>query len=205
MRIDRENCEEKTGFPLDYFLQLTGIFGIHETFHESDCIEFNVDIDDDRVTVEIETILVEELSRTIYLDSKKIKNVVMIGTKEGKGTGIGLKLLASQVDYAVKYGFNKIVIDAYKDLHPSPTPKYKGYSYWPQYGFVMDGAEKIKFSQLMEISKRSEKSIFDLVQSSEGLKFWIKHGFKWLGSFDLEENSWSREILENAKKRKGIG
>jgi len=195
--IDADNCLQLTGHSLEYFINLTGIHGIHAGFAIDQAIDSAFTFHNNQVKVSIETDIVSELARTIHLGNMEISNDVMKKVK-GARPGIGLDILCHQVDQARKSGYKAIVTQAYRDLKKSP--EYDGYAMWGRYGFVMSPKSHGKFLEIMRKHSRPEQNIYDLQLHTEGRDFWKEHGILWIGEFDLEANSYSVTCLNDAVK-----
>lgn len=196
--IDESNCEKETGHPLQYFVNLTGIQGIHEDFKFEDGIDHQAYISNGALTIILETDLLTVLSRTIDLKGNYIFNQEIGST--GKQKGIALDILCRQVQEAVKFGFKKIQAVAYRDKNKSTH--YDGYGVWGRYGFKMVVDSHKEFLKTIRSSGRNETSLYKLQIHKQGNDYWTKEGFLWCGDFDLTTNSDSHAILNAAVEKR---
>ena len=196
--IVESNCESETGRPLQYFVNLTGIQGIHNDFKFEDGIDHQAYISQGALTIIFETDLLSVLTRTIDLKGNYIFNQEIGST--GKQKGIALDVLQAQVQEAVKCDFKTIQAVAYRDQKKSN--QYDGYGIWGRYGFKMVKDSHRDFLKKTRAHGRNETTLYNLQIHKQGNDFWTKEGFLWCGDFDLSANSDSHAILNSAIERR---
>jgi hypothetical protein len=85
--IDANNCL-KTGRPMQYFVDLTGIQGIHPGFKFEDGIDHQAYVSNGGLTLIFQTDLLTVLSRTIDLKGNYIFNQEIGSTKKRGGVSL---------------------------------------------------------------------------------------------------------------------
>jgi hypothetical protein len=60
------------------------------------------------------------------------------------------------------------------------------------------------FLELMEMYKRKEVSIIELMKTQDGRDFWLTNGFWWEGYFDLTDGSENMMAFQNYLAEAGI-
>src|SRR3954452_19543616 len=64
-----------------------------------------------------------------------------------------------------------------------------GYYTWARVGYSMEEPDHENFLELMEMYRRKETSIIELMETQDGRDFWLANGFWWEGYFDLSDGS----------------
>ncbi|OOQ57363.1 hypothetical protein [Mucilaginibacter pedocola] len=195
MYLKEHNCEERTGFPIEYYINLSGIKGIYPDFRLQDARDHEIKLENKRITIELETDRFSDFSRTIDNHQKIILNNLMVNRGKSDG-GASWKVLQSQVRYAAKHNFDKLIVDAYREL--AKNGDYIGYLLWCKYGYYMQDEDLKDFTEFMKKSGRKEKNLDELIATVEGQEFWKEYGDRWNGEFDLQKNSWSRKKFAKA-------
>lgn len=200
--ITSENCVLKTGYPISYFIKLTGIHRIHPHFKLDDAKDSLVYLNGKKVTIEIETDKVF-VSRTINFKKLKITNNLMEKIDDNV-KGLALNLLSEQVMKATLAGYRLIDTIAYRGLNDRTKTKdekpFDGFKIWAKLGFVMDDDSQTAFLKLMQDLGRNEKTLREL-QLNGGEEVWNEHGKRWAGTFDLRKFYYSRNTVASDSMR----
>ncbi len=114
---------------------------------------------------------------------------------DNKGGGIGLNLFLNQVKEARQSGFKYLKVGAAGDYYS--RERWNGYITWAKFGYEMLPNDQSNFLNLMKQNNRTEKTVFELVSTKEGLAFWEKNVSWWDGKLDLSDNSKSMQIFRN--------
>lgn len=138
-----------------------------------------------------------KVNRVIDFNDKSIYNSFMEVYVANEKTG--LKLLINQILQAKELGFKKLLVTA------GQSPTMNGYMTWGKYGYTMKRYDQEDFDRLMQIHKRPENNLFELLSTKEGEGFWNKHGWQWSGEFDLSDESINIKNLKTYMARKGYG
>ena len=154
-------------------------------------------------------LLSEPAERTLGIDAdgKKYIHNDLLKLKD-KGKGPGLKIFASQVEHAIRHGFDRI------ECHAAGGQGYKGdwsgYYVWPLYGYDQkisqlesgDDEERKCAAGLRKAFPEAE-SILDLMDTPEGAKWWSENGTGLRDAvFDLKEGSRSLKVLRAYQAKK---
>ncbi len=132
------------------------------------------------------------IKRRLDLEHKIIHNELLIIRNENlKYKGIATKILSCQIFHSYQKRINKIQLYAAGDKN---SEKYNGYITWGKLGFTIEEIEgfenyNLKFTKLLKSHGRQEKTLFELLTTEEGTKFWCEFGFAWFGEFNLTNNS----------------
>lgn len=114
---------------------------------------------------------------------------------DNKGGGIGLNLFLNQVREARQSGFKYLKVGAAGDYYS--RERWNGYITWAKFGYEMLPNGQSYFLNLMKQNNRTEKTVFELVSTKEGLAFWEKNVSWWDGKLDFSDNSKSMQIFRN--------
>jgi hypothetical protein len=174
-----QNAEDQTGLSYNEIVNLTGgIPGNHITN-----IKHQLEVNDYKVESTISTDQYH-ISRYIY-DDGHIYNAYMRVNDGGKGTG--LNLFANQVIEARNQNLKYLEVSA--EGNYSRIEDWNGYITLAKFGYSMDNYSQSRFNSLMDNAGRTEKTVFELVSTPEGLDYWTKNGFSWHGYFYLNDES----------------
>jgi hypothetical protein len=166
------------------------------------------------------------MTRQIEIENGKvvIYNKEFELSKDQRGKGAAVRMLAREVAWAQKYDIGNIRTTAAGDgllrpsrLHQRPgasltersVTEYTGVVVWPNLGFDSrldrDFSPYIKFGKFpTPDSVKSATKISDIVRTEEGQEWWNNHGTAHNVVFDPKPGSLSTRVLAKVAERKGI-
>lgn len=195
--ISKNNCFQLTGFSWVSLLNMIGFQAIHSSEQMHYLISNNkidITIENNLIDIYFDSFAVEEFIMRIDLNKKKFYVVSLITT--GKVKNLSFGILTHQQYFGRKNGFERIVINAEK------APGKFGYLIWGKYGFLMFSHYNKNFQEELKGFDTRITSIFELVRSEAGYKFWKDNGWSWGGYFDLNLNSQNMKIYRVVRNEK---
>lgn len=201
--ILHKDLRKYTGYELEELLDLTGIRGVNFPLDASS--DVTVKKNGKKVEVIISTayyIIVRKINKK----DSMIENA-FIHIYEQKA-GNATKILQSQIQNAKKRNFQTFKCTAHKGENCT------GYIVWAKLGYLMNIAslaafqiflseEKIKYF-LQERNIIVENLHYFITRIPEGEEIWKNNGFRWVGVFDLEDNSISMRIFDQYLQAKPL-
>jgi hypothetical protein len=137
------------------------------------------------------------IEREVFWDDKFIDNKFLIVFSTGKK--LGTFIFLNEVIQARKLGISCLKVSAAK------SERFNGYYTWARLGYTIDSPEdQADFEKLLRSYGRSENSMINLMQTSDGRNFWRNNGFWWQGIFDLSPNSENIQAFNNYLAETGI-
>ncbi len=166
---------------------------------QDDAIEMLHSVDYDflsnAVTFSTESEMFNE--RLLFWNDKFIDNQFL--SVFSKGGGLGTFIFINQIIQARKIGLRFLKVSAAR------SDQFNGYYTWARLGYSIDSPDdQVEFDQLMLENRRGERSLEELMKSSNGRDFWKKYGFWWQGKFDLNTESENISALNNYLRQAGI-
>ena len=113
--------------------------------------------------------------------------------------GAGTAILARQVRQLSRMNAAEISTSA---AGPPDHPGLNGYYTWPRLGY--DAPIPGHLADTLPLTLNRARRVSDLMQTSEGRSWWKTNGEGLELTFDLAENSRSRQVLEEYMREKGI-
>lgn len=105
-----------------------------------------------------------------------------------QGRGLGLGVLARQLDHARRLGVSRIELVAGRRSYEN------GYYTWPRFGF--DGPLPPHIRRKLPPGLNRAQGVLDLMQCQAGRRWWKDHGVSMPVTFDLSRGSRSWETFE---------
>jgi len=105
-----------------------------------------------------------------------------------QGRGLGLRVLARQLDHARRLGVSRIELVAGRRSYEN------GYYTWPRFGF--DGPLPPHIREKLPPELNRAQRVLDLMQCQAGRRWWKDHGVSMPVLFDLSRGSRSWETFE---------
>ena len=144
--------------------------------------------------------------------SPYIKNDYFAISEEFRGSGVGTKSLARQVEFASKLGVSHIDTYAYRssiynsDGTLNKEQSYNGYYTWPRLGYDANLSNNNRniLSNYYGKDVKTLRDLFDIPESStraSGAAWWKQYGNSIDVKFDLSANSKSRKVLTEYTKK----
>jgi hypothetical protein len=136
------------------------------------------------------------MERYLAFDAEGKKYMHNAGIAVAKtGGGEGTKIFRTQVESAVKHGFDYIRTDA------DASGTSNGYYTWPRLGYDKD----IHSTMLVKLPSelKGATKVSDLMKTPEGREWWKKNGTTLKDArFDLKDGSLSRKVFDEYVKQK---
>ncbi len=104
-----------------------------------------------------------------------------------QGTGLGLRVLRRQLQYAGTLGIERI------ELVAGRGPGENGYYSWPRYGFAGPLAPEVQ--RRLPPGFAYARDVLDLMGSPAGRAWWKEHGTTIQVAFDVREGSRSWRVF----------
>ncbi len=105
-----------------------------------------------------------------------------------QGTGLGLRVLRRQLQYARPLGIERI------ELVAGRGPGENGYYSWPRYGFA--GPLTPEVQRRLPPGLEHARNVLDLMDSATGRSWWKEHGTTIGVAFDVREASRSWRVFQ---------
>jgi len=196
--MDEESFPRITGIPYEESFSLTGAFGVkpYAELRKKDMHKF---YPAPQLLV-TEPLFCIETELRFYNNSIRAELIL--------GEGFGKKIMISQIENAIRLGFDFIDCEAADGMHSDGITPYLGYKLWHRYGFRMNNISQFEFEKFISRLKSENKikqnenfeTLLDFTSYSDEYKvLWDNEGSAWKGIFDLKKGSKSREIFEAYK------
>lgn len=201
-----DHCKQAFGKVLEPD-EIAGLAGLSEEMKDGDSVRIMKT--PSGIYLRAVTSDIKEMIRTFQKDAqgKKYINNKVFETVD-KGSGVGLKVFASQVERAIKSKFSYITCEAAGDR---ANPKYVGYYVWPRMGYDAKLSDDYIHAYEFEISevigrdpKERPVRLSDLMKTPAGREFWKNNGHSTIVNFDLSKGSLSRKVLSSYLKERGV-
>lgn len=174
-------------------LNITG--GIPYPF--SDIFIHKVDYDQDAGYFFVSTeSMTHRVERRIFPQEQYIDNLLMQASVTGQG--VGKYIFINEIIEARKLGYRYMTVSAAK------ATGLNGYYTWARFGYSMEELDHENLLELMEIFRRKETSIIELMNTQDGRDFWLANGFWWEGYFDLADGSENMIAFQHYLAETGI-
>ncbi|MCW3108046.1 MAG: hypothetical protein JWQ09_2552 [Segetibacter sp.] len=137
------------------------------------------------------------VSRTLDFNQKITFNSSLRVNEDQQKQGLGRNLLINQIISARSFKFNLLNANAAGNT-------MNGFYTWGRLGYTMAFSYREKFNELLRKNNMEERSLFELLKTKEGQKFWMKNGFTWNGIFFLGKGSENIRLLKDYLNEKGM-
>jgi len=189
--------DKQLPFSEEELLAICGLFGIYPEPAAADQINVEINPYVDCIRVNINSAEVSNLQVVIYPTNKYIENQFIRVRMPGRG--IGARWVKAQ-SVAAARDFKRMIAEAYRADDRSGN--CTGYVVWAKYGYLMQVSSKVDFDRFLTKNGRTEKTLYELTTTENGLKLWIAEGFSWDAEFDLAGGSESNRILTDYFERR---
>ena len=113
-----------------------------------------------------------------------------------------------QVEYASRFGINRISADADGNYQTKQGGGKSGYLYWAELGFngaIPERCLKLLASSNLPTEVKSFTKIQELMNhSGEARDWWKKHGSSWKAGFKLNPKSINMDVLSNYLRERDL-
>jgi hypothetical protein len=140
--------------------------------------------------------LAHKVERNIFPKEQYIDNLLI--QMSATGQGVGKYIFINEIIEARKLGYRYMTVSAAKGN------RLNGYYTWARFGYSMDELDHESFLELMEMYRRKETSIIQLMKTQDGRDFWLTNGFWWEGYFDLADGSENMMAFQHYLAETGI-
>ena len=150
------------------------------------------------------------LVRGIEADKEGITlhNSHIVIKDEYRKQGLGLEVFMRQVEYASRFGINRISADADGNYQTKQGGGKSGYLYWAELGFngaIPERCLKLLASSNLPTEVKSFTKIQELMNhSGEARDWWKKHGSSWKAGFKLNPKSINMDVLSNYLRERDL-
>lgn len=189
-----ENYMKLSGLPYSF----QGVVDVFSEYGDITLVSKDEELDSKGELIQgIRMVRVFHPNKTIYNSSIRITNNT---NKEPKYSG--LDVFSNQVKEAKKQGYKEITTTAAGDNYSISN----GYYTWLRLGYKPDS----NFDALERYKTNAGsysvgvKKITDLMKTEQGRKNWKYFGEGFQGTFDLSDNSYSMNTLNEYRKEKGL-
>jgi GNAT superfamily N-acetyltransferase len=133
----------------------------------------------------------KEGNKFLYLNLMEVNQAA-------QAQGIGLRVLCSMVDEAIRQGLSDITLWAAGKGNGTleRRTRWCGYYTWARLGFDSKISTRYQGKEV--------HTIHELLAMPGGREHWYRHGYNYEGVFDLRENSYSRAVLRSYAQSKGL-
>lgn len=129
-----------------------------------------------------------------------ISNELFVLDDSQKGSGLGTKMLARQIEQAEKAGVVQLeTVGGGTPKKYNPDSKMNGYYTWPRLGYDGDlstGKYSKKQKDDLEKNFPKAKTVSDLMKTPEGRAWWKENGWQMDLTFKISKDSVSRKVFD---------